>query len=170
VRHGARLPFDFFLHSLAKAKGARSICIILSGTVSDGSLGLQAVHANGSLIIAQDAEEVAYDGMPRSAVATGMVDLVLPVARMLAAIANFVSQPVGISRPKSVVTVKRDDWAYPDDMFRGDCNAYVLLKRKLLIAAGWPTSSVLITVVYTADGEGHAVLTVRTGAGHWPLE
>ena len=80
ARHGARLPFDFLLHSLAEEYGERAICVILSGTGADGSLGLKAVKEKGGLVIAQDPDEAAYDGMPRSAILTGAVDLVLPVA------------------------------------------------------------------------------------------
>ena len=82
ARHGARLPFDFLLHSLAQDCGARAVCVILSGSGADGSLGLQAVKQKGGLVIAQDPDEAGYDGMPRSAIMTGMVDLVLPVAKI----------------------------------------------------------------------------------------
>ncbi len=88
ARHGARMPFDFLLHSLAEAYGARAICVILSGSGADGSLGLKAVHENGGLVIAQDPDEAGYDGMPRSAIATGVVDLVLPVAKIPDALAG----------------------------------------------------------------------------------
>ena len=80
-RHGARLPFDFFLRSLADELGARAICVILSGTGGDG-LGLKAVKEQGGLVIAQDPDDAEYDGMPRSAIMTGAVDLVLPVAKI----------------------------------------------------------------------------------------
>jgi two-component system, chemotaxis family, CheB/CheR fusion protein len=89
ARHGARLPFDFLLHSLADSFGARAICIILSGTGADGSLGLEAVKERGGLVIAQDPEEAGYDGMPRSAIATGAVDLILPVAKMPGAMIGY---------------------------------------------------------------------------------
>lgn len=82
ARQGARLPFDFLLHSLAGAYGARAICVILSGTGLDGSLGARAVKDAGGLVIAQDPTEAAFDGMPRAAMATGAVDLVLPVAEI----------------------------------------------------------------------------------------
>ncbi len=81
-RHGARMPVDFLLRSLASELGARAICVILSGTGSDGSLGLKAIKAAGGLVIVQDPDEGDYDGMPRSAIKTGAVDLVLPVAKM----------------------------------------------------------------------------------------
>ena len=85
-RHGARLPFDFLLHSLAEEFGRRAICVILSGTGADGSSGLKAIKENGGLVIAQDPEEAGYDGMPRSAIVTGEVDLVLPAAKIPQAI------------------------------------------------------------------------------------
>jgi two-component system CheB/CheR fusion protein len=82
ARHGARLPFDFLLRSLADEYEARAVCVILSGTGADGSLGLQAVKLHGGLVIAQDPDQAGYDGMPRSAVMTGAVDLVLPIAKI----------------------------------------------------------------------------------------
>jgi len=89
ARHGARLPFDFLLHSLAKECGTRAVCVVLSGTGTDGSLGLKMVKEKGGLVIVQHPDEAGYDGMPRSAMATGAVDLVLPVAKMPAAIAGY---------------------------------------------------------------------------------
>jgi len=89
VRHGARLPFDFFLRSLAHAYGARAICVILSGTGADGCLGLRAVKEKCGLVIAQDPAESGYDGMPRQAIATGEVDLVLPVSHIPAALLRY---------------------------------------------------------------------------------
>src|SRR5580692_7071161 len=60
-------------------------------------------------------------------------------------------------------------WSYPDDGY-GDCEDYVLLKRKLLIAAGWPREALLITVVRDKKDEGHAVLTVKTDRGEFILD
>lgn len=82
ARHGARLPFDFLLHSLASYCGSRAICVVLSGSGADGSLGLQAIKENGGLVVVQDPAEAGYDGMPKAAMATGVVDLVLPVAKI----------------------------------------------------------------------------------------
>jgi len=59
ARHGARLPFDFLLHSLAEDCGARAIAVILSGTGADGSLGLKAIKEQGGLVVAQDPDEAA---------------------------------------------------------------------------------------------------------------
>ncbi len=89
ARHGARLPFDFLLHTLAKEFGARAVCVILSGTGADGSLGLKAVKEKDGFVIAQDPDEAGYDGMPRSAIMTGAVDLVLPVTKIPEALVKY---------------------------------------------------------------------------------
>jgi two-component system CheB/CheR fusion protein len=89
ARHGARLPFDFLLYSLAEEYGVRAVCVILSGTGADGSLGLKAVKEKCGLIIAQEPDEAGYDGMPRSAIMTGSVDLVLPAAKIAEALAKY---------------------------------------------------------------------------------
>jgi two-component system, chemotaxis family, CheB/CheR fusion protein len=88
ARHRARLPFDFLLKSLAHSVGMRAVCVVLSGSGADGAIGLAAIKAAGGLVIAQDPAEAGYDGMPRSAIATGMVDLVLPVEDIAAALAS----------------------------------------------------------------------------------
>jgi two-component system CheB/CheR fusion protein len=87
--HGARLPFDFLLHSLAGAYGPRAIGVILSGTGTDGSLGLATVAGKGGFVIAQDPGEAAYDGMPRNAILTGAVDCILPIAEIPDALIEF---------------------------------------------------------------------------------
>src|SRR5262252_239315 len=70
-------PVDAFFSSLADAVGSRAIGVVLSGTASDGALGVREIKAAGGLTIAQKPESAKYDGMPRSAISTGMVDLVL---------------------------------------------------------------------------------------------
>lgn len=60
-------------------------------------------------------------------------------------------------------------WSYPDDGY-GDCEDYVLLKRRMLMQAGWPRQALLITVVRDLKGEGHAVLTVKTDKGEFILD
>jgi len=89
ARHGARLPFDFLLRSLAQEYGERAVCVILSGTGADGSLGLKAVKEKDGLVIAQDPSDAAFDGMPRNAIQTGAVDLVLPLAGIPDALVKF---------------------------------------------------------------------------------
>jgi two-component system, chemotaxis family, CheB/CheR fusion protein len=85
-RHGARMPFDFFLRSLAEDCGARAVCAVLSGSGADGSLGLTAIRDKGGLVIVQDPQDAGHAGMPRSAIMTGAADLVLPAAEIPAAL------------------------------------------------------------------------------------
>ena len=81
-RHGTRMAFDFFLRSLAEECGERAICVVLSGTGTDGSEGLKAVKKRGGFVIVQDPSEAAFDGMPKSAIKTGQTDLTLPVGQI----------------------------------------------------------------------------------------
>ena len=72
---GLRLPIDAFFRSLAEDQGSNAIGVILSGTGSDGTLGLKAIKDAGGLVIAQDLASAEFDGMPRSAMGTGLVDV-----------------------------------------------------------------------------------------------
>ncbi len=83
---GKRVPIDLFFRTLADAYGKNGIAVVLSGTGSDGTLGLKRVKENGGIGIAQEPSEAEYDGMPRSAINTGLVDLILPVGEMPARI------------------------------------------------------------------------------------
>ncbi len=65
--HGRRLPIDFFFRSLAQDRGERAIVVVLSGTGSDGTVGVRAVKAAGGMAVAQLPETAEYDGMPASA-------------------------------------------------------------------------------------------------------
>jgi two-component system CheB/CheR fusion protein len=88
AHHGARLPFDALLGSLAENCGSLAIAVILSGTGADGSGSLAALKAAGGYAIAQDPAEAEYSGMPRSAIATGLVDRVATLADIPGAIAH----------------------------------------------------------------------------------
>jgi chemotaxis methyl-accepting protein methylase/signal transduction histidine kinase/flagellar motor switch/type III secretory pathway protein FliN len=79
---GRRLPVDQLFRSLGQDRRERAIGIILSGTGSDGALGLKEIVANGGIVLVQAPESAQFDGMPRSAMATGMVAYVLPIAKM----------------------------------------------------------------------------------------
>lgn len=75
---GLHMPIDHFLRSLAEDVGIRAIGVILSGSASDGALGLKAIKAEGGITFAEAPQSARFDGMPRSAVASGAVDFVLP--------------------------------------------------------------------------------------------
>jgi predicted transglutaminase-like cysteine proteinase len=102
--------------------------------------------------------------------ATSPRDVVLSAAawRDLVRINNHVNtaiKPLTDAEQWGVV----EKWSYPDTGY-GDCEDYVLLKRRILIEAGWPRESLLITVVRDKKGDGHAVLTVRTDKGELILD
>lgn len=88
---GQRLPIDFFFRSLAQDQHERAIGIVLSGTGSDGTLGVRAIKGEGGMIMVQNPESTEFDGMPRSAIATGLVDCELPPAKMVAKLIGYAS-------------------------------------------------------------------------------
>lgn len=83
------LPIDMFFESLAEESGDRAIGIVVSGTGSDGTRGVRAIKEAGGMVMVQTAESAKFDGMPRSAIATGIADYVLPPARMPAELQRF---------------------------------------------------------------------------------
>jgi two-component system CheB/CheR fusion protein len=89
---GQRLPINFFFHSLAQDQHERAICIVLSGTGSDGTLGVRAIKSEGGMVMAQTPDSAEYDGMPRSAINTGLVDYELPPAEMPVQLMAHVAQ------------------------------------------------------------------------------
>ncbi|MEL6207546.1 MAG: chemotaxis protein CheB, partial [Pseudomonadota bacterium] len=93
---GLRRPIDRFLVSLAQAAGPAATGIILSGTGSDGSVGVKAIKEAGGLVFVQDPKQAKYDGMPRSALATGAVDLVLPSSEMVDVVNDYYNRRSGI--------------------------------------------------------------------------
>ena len=92
--NGPHMPVDTFFRSLAESHGKKSVGIVLSGNGSDGCLGLQEIWAKGGVTFAQKPESAKFDGMPRSAIATGCV--------------NFVLTPAEIAREILVLTGVRD--------------------------------------------------------------
>ncbi len=89
----AVLPIDIFFRSLATECKQSAICVVLSGSGADGAIGLASVKEAGGLVVVQDPATAAFDGMPNSAIATGMADYVLAPERMAEALVNYVGQP-----------------------------------------------------------------------------
>ncbi|MDR3414508.1 MAG: chemotaxis protein CheB [Formivibrio sp.] len=109
AERGQRLPIDFFFRSLAQDQHERAIGIVLSGTASDGTLGVRAIKGEGGMVMVQNPESTVYDGMPRSAIATGLVDYVLPPAEMPAQLMAYTQHAFGKSRhPASSPTPKSE--------------------------------------------------------------
>jgi len=92
---GQRLPIDFFFRSLALDQRERAICVVLSGTGSDGTQGVRAIKGEGGMVMAQNPDSTEYDGMPRNAIATGLVDYELPPAEMPAQLIAYVAHAFG---------------------------------------------------------------------------
>ena len=85
----ARAPIDHFFRTLASAQDGHSIGVILSGTGSDGTLGLKEIKEKGGFIVVQDPNEAEFDGMPQSAISTGLVDRVLPIGEIPEALIRY---------------------------------------------------------------------------------
>ena len=92
---GHHLPIDLFFRSLALSKQELAIAIILSGTGSDGTLGVRAIKSEGGMVMVQSPESSEYDGMPRSVIDTGVADYILPPAEMPAQLIAYVTRTFG---------------------------------------------------------------------------
>jgi two-component system CheB/CheR fusion protein len=104
-----RMPIDWFFRSLAEEHGNKAIGVILSGTATDGTLGAEAIKAEGGITFAQDEKSAKYSGMPQSAIAAGCVDFVLSpkkIARELERIAKhpLISSAGHVKADKSIIT------------------------------------------------------------------
>ncbi|MCX6926425.1 MAG: PAS domain-containing protein, partial [Verrucomicrobia bacterium] len=88
-----RLPIDYFFRSLAEDQREKAIVIVLSGTGSDGTLGLKAVKGAAGMTMAQAPESAKYSGMPGSAIGTGLVDYVLPTEQLPAQLGAYAQGP-----------------------------------------------------------------------------
>jgi len=92
-RHGFNLPIDIFFRSLAKNNAEQAIGIILSGTGSDGTLSIRVIKEEGGMVMVQDIESSRFDGMPRSAMSTGLADFILPPEKMPEQLLKFINHP-----------------------------------------------------------------------------
>jgi two-component system CheB/CheR fusion protein len=89
----SHLPIDYFFRSLAQDQGDKAIAVILSGTGSDGSQGLREIKAEAGLVLVQDGASAKYNGMPKSAIDTGLVDFVLAPSEMPAKLMQYSHYP-----------------------------------------------------------------------------
>jgi len=104
-----RMPIDWFFHSLAEERGNRAIGVILSGTATDGTLGAEAIKAEGGIVFAQDEKSSKYDGMPQSAIAAGCVDFVLSPKKIASELERIAKHPLisfagSVKTDKSIIT------------------------------------------------------------------
>ncbi|HEY2340292.1 MAG TPA: chemotaxis protein CheB, partial [Steroidobacteraceae bacterium] len=97
-RRVKRAPIDHFLRTLAETHGERAIGVILSGAGSDGALGIRQIKEHGGLTIVQDPREAEYGSMPQAAIATGTVDLVLPLQDMSEELTSYCATQPWVGR------------------------------------------------------------------------
>lgn len=102
--HGFRLPIDFFFKSLSADLGEKAICIIFSGMASDGTAGLKAVKSELGMVMVQDPKSAKFDGMPSSAIKTGLADYILPPEEMPDQLINYTSKKVKNGFSDKVIT------------------------------------------------------------------
>src|SRR6187402_2996751 len=95
AQRGQRLSIDYFFRSLAQDQRERAMCIVLSGSGSDGTQGVRAIKAQGGMAMAQNPDSTEYDGMPRSAIGTGLIDYTLPPAEMPAQLIAYSARALG---------------------------------------------------------------------------
>ncbi|RYD57842.1 MAG: PAS domain S-box protein [Sphingobacteriales bacterium] len=101
---GPNTAIDIFLHSLAQDKKEKAIAVILSGTGTDGTRGIETIKDCGGLVIVQDPDSARFDGMPRSAIASGLVDMILTPEQIPGEIINYIHDdiPSGIFKDNKV--------------------------------------------------------------------
>ena len=100
ARRRERAPIDHFFRTLAATHDGKAIGVILSGTGTDGALGLKSIRENGGLTLVQDPEESEYDGMPQTAIGTGLVDRVLPASGMPEVIVKYSETRPNLPTPR----------------------------------------------------------------------
>ena len=99
---GLRLPIDFFFRALAEDQQERSVGVILSGMGSDGTLGLRAIKEKAGAVFVQTAESAKFDGMPRSAIAAGLADVVAPAEELPGRIIAYLAHVPGAAQREAV--------------------------------------------------------------------
>lgn len=117
--HTLHLPIDFFFRSLAEDQQEKSIGVILSGMGTDGTDGLKAIKENGGAVFIQEPSSAKFDGMPCSAIETGLADIVAPVAALPSKIVSYLEHKPWIDRP---------DQDQADKLMSGLDNIMILLR------------------------------------------
>src|SRR5215813_12696074 len=104
-----RSPVDLFFRTLAESNEERAVSVILSGTGANGSMGMKRIKEYGGIAFAQDPDEAEYKDMPRNAIATGMVDYVLPVSQIAPRIISYKEHRDTVQLPEAAETVPKTD-------------------------------------------------------------
>jgi len=115
--YGHQSTIDFFLESLAVDQKSNAIGIILSGTGTDGTKGLRKIKELNGLTMVQDPEDAEYEGMPQSAISTGIIDYVLPAPQLATQLVTFNQQGLKISLPLEQEQMPADETKILHDLF-----------------------------------------------------
>ena len=105
---GVHRPIDAFFKSLAAARGRDAYCVVLSGTGTDGSTGLKDVKAAGGFALVQESKGARFPGMPDSAVATGLVDFILPIEQIAGRVNEIIQHRRNLVRGNEASNLKKD--------------------------------------------------------------
>ena len=105
---GPRVPIDFFFRSLANDLRDKAIAIVLSGTGTEGALGIRAIKGEGGMAMVQDPDNAKYDGMPRHAIATGLADYIISADKMPKELMAFVNRKT-VLPPATAPSLKEND-------------------------------------------------------------
>lgn len=120
--HGFRLPIDYFFKSLSADLGGKAVCIILSGMASDGTAGLKAIKNELGLVVVQDPKSAKFDGMPNSAIKTGLADYILTPEEMADQLVKYTSKKIKGIRSSETIT----DDKIPDEFQK----IFILLRTR----------------------------------------
>ncbi|MEX0893069.1 MAG: chemotaxis protein CheB [Gemmatimonadota bacterium] len=107
----AHAPVDLFFRTLAEACGADAVGVILSGTGADGMAGIRYIREAGGITAAQSPDEATYDGMPASAISTGLVDVILPSSRIPGELIRLRQRPPGVGNTVALSAEAEGDLA-----------------------------------------------------------
>ena len=106
------LPIDTFFRSLALDQGPWAVAVVLSGTGTDGTLGIKEIKAADGLVLVQAEESADYDGMPRSAINSGVVDIILPPEAMPQKLAQYFAHHKTVSKEKALAVSDQSAWLH----------------------------------------------------------
>jgi two-component system CheB/CheR fusion protein len=160
-------PVDLLFRTLAEAYGHDAVGVVLSGTGVDGTAGLRHIREGGGITIAQSPEEAEYDGMPSSAIATGLVDLVLSAAHIPGELARLHRHPSGLDAADLPEESDEEGLAHVFDVLRAQTgHDFSLYKRSTVLRRldrrmrfnGVTTLDEYLPILRSSHTEGQALL------------
>ncbi len=121
LKGGLKLPIDSFFKDLAQDRKDSCAAVILSGTGTDGTLGIKEIKDNLGMVLIQDPKEAKFGGMPQSAIDTGIADYIVPVEKMPGILINYY---------KNISEIKKEDFRLSEKDKSSLDKIYILLRKK----------------------------------------